>query len=358
MGVLTRYFYKEFLKLFAVFEAVFLLIYLLVDFIEKIDNFVEAQVPTTEMFAYFYFKIPLIIMQMVPVAALLSIIVMLSQMKKNNEIISIRSCGTSIFELSRPIIHLSICLAIFSFFFSELVVSHCSGRSNEIWNSQVEKRDRKKLFVRKHIWYKGPNSIYWIRHFDASKQVMKDISLCFFDDSFELIKKIDAKRGTWIGKEWDIRDGIIQKRGKEGRFDVENFDKIRLRLPEGPETFKEIVKKPEEMSYWQLRRYAEAIQAEGYDAAEYLVDMHVKLAFPAISLVMALLGIPVVLRLKKGGTPLAVTLGIGLCFLYLVVLGLSRSLGLSGLLPPVLSAWLANGIFSLLGIYAMMGAEY
>ena len=159
MGVLRGYIYKEFMKLFFIFEALFLLIYLLVDFIEKIDNFAEAQVPTAEMIAFFYFKIPLIIMQMVPVAVMLSVIVMLCQMKKNNEITAIKSCGTSIFELSRPIIQLSICIAIISFLFSELVVSQCNARSNEIWDTQVEKREKNRLFVRKHIWYKGSNAI-------------------------------------------------------------------------------------------------------------------------------------------------------------------------------------------------------
>jgi lipopolysaccharide export system permease protein len=111
------------------------------------------------------------------------------------------------------------------------------------------------------------------------------------------------------------------------------------------------------MSYWQLRRYAERVRVEGYDATEYLVDMNIKLALPFINLVMVFIGIPVALGLKKGGTPLAVSIGIGICFLYLTNLGFSRSLGLSGILPPILSAWAANVIFFFLGIYLMLRLE-
>jgi lipopolysaccharide export LptBFGC system permease protein LptF len=36
------------------------------------------------------------------------------------------------------------------------------------------------------------------------------------------------------------------------------------------------------------------------------------------------------------------------------VLGLSRSLGFAGVLPPILSAWLANGIFFFLGSFLIL----
>ncbi|MBN2061453.1 MAG: LptF/LptG family permease, partial [Deltaproteobacteria bacterium] len=89
----------------------------------------------------------------------------------------------------------------------------------------------------------------------------------------------------------------------------------------------------------------------------YLVDMNFKIAYPLISFVLAILGIPVALNLKKGGMPLAITAGIGLCFLYMFMMSLSRSLGLAGVLPPIFSAWTANLIFVLFGIYLMMHVE-
>jgi lipopolysaccharide export system permease protein len=72
---------------------------------------------------------------------------------------------------------------------------------------------------------------------------------------------------------------------------------------------------------------------------------------------MILIGIPIALGMKKGGTPLAVSLGIAACFLYLVVFGFTRSLGLSGALPPILSAWFANVAFFFFGSYLIMRVE-
>jgi lipopolysaccharide export system permease protein len=85
--------------------------------------------------------------------------------------------------------------------------------------------------------------------------------------------------------------------------------------------------------------------------------MNIKIAYPLISLILVLIGIPVALRLRTGGTPLAVSGGMAVCFMYILVFGFSRSLGLSGVFPPILSAWLANLVFSLIGIYMMMYVE-
>jgi lipopolysaccharide export system permease protein len=82
--------------------------------------------------------------------------------------------------------------------------------------------------------------------------------------------------------------------------------------------------------------------------------MNIKIAFPVINFLMILLGFPIALGLSKGGTPLAITIGIGTCFLYLVAFGFSRSLGLSGMLPPIASAWLANVLFFFVGAYLMI----
>ena len=68
MNLLTRYCSKEFLKYLALFHFALLSVYLLIDFIQKIDNFIEAQAPKSAMFGYFFYKTPYILTQMLPVA--------------------------------------------------------------------------------------------------------------------------------------------------------------------------------------------------------------------------------------------------------------------------------------------------
>ena len=85
--------------------------------------------------------------------------------------------------------------------------------------------------------------------------------------------------------------------------------------------------------------------------------MNIKLAFPLITFIMMLIGIPIALGTRRGGAPLAVSLGVAACFLYFLCMGTARALGLSDILPPILSAWMANGIFLLSGTYLMMNGN-
>ena len=346
MKVLTKYFCKEFFKLLLVVLTVSLSIYLIIEFVQRLYDFLGVHAPMRVMFLFLLYKTPFIITQMLPVSTLIVIIVMFSLMKKNNEITAMKASGISIFEISKPVIFVSIVVAAIMFLFSELIVPYASSRSNEIWNIEVKERDPTRFYGHDYIWYRGTDAFYMIRRFDSKRNVMSDLSLYFFDKSFQLIKRIDARKGIWTGHNWKIRKGIVQEAKEEGGFSLMKFDEIQIELPERPEVFVRPVRKPEEMSYWQLKRYAERVRLEGYDDTEYLVDMNIKLALPLVNLLMVLIGIPVALGIKRGGTPLAVSLGVGLCFLYLINLGFLRSLGLSGLLPPVLAAWSANVIFS------------
>jgi len=357
MKVLSKYISKEFIKLFILCQLIFLSMFLVIDFVQKLDNFLEANVSKGKIFSYFLYKIPYITVQMMPIAILIAVIIVFCILKKNNEIMAMKACGLDILRLSQSIIIASLLLSIVSFLLSELVVPYSSSKCNEIWDIEVEKQNPAHFYGSDQIWYKTSNAIYWIRHFDSVGNIMQNPVFYFFDKDFRLVRKIEGKRGIWENGVWKIEEGIIQKIQDNGDYEVTKFVDFFLEIDKTPDTFKRRIKEPEDMSYQQLKRYAKTVGTEGYDNTEYLVDLNLKLSFPLISLVLALLGIPVALELKKGGIPLAVSIGIGLCFLYYVVMGVSRSLGLSGILPPLLSAWTANLLFVFFGAYMIMTLE-
>jgi len=357
MKIISKYLVKEFVKYFAVFEAAFVFIYLIVDFLGKIDNFIEAKVSEPAVFLYFLYKIPFLIVNMVPATIAITVILIFTVMKNSREITAMKSCGINLFAISRILILAAGVVALATFLTSEIVVPIASSRSNLIWRKEVNKVDPGLFYGRSQIWYKGPDRIYWIRNFDSKSQIMEDPTFYFFDDSFRLIKKIEGKRGVWEDGRWRLEDALIQESDEKGGYRLRRVESLVLEIPEKPDSFVKGLKKPEEMGYWQLKRYADEVREEGYENSKYLVDMNIKIAFPFICLILVIISIPIALELKRGGAPLAISAGIGTCFLYLFALGFLRSLGLAGAIPPILSAWLANLFFSLAGIYLMMRLE-
>ena len=342
MKVLNGYLLREFFKLVFICEGIFLFLFLTVDFLQKIDNFIEAGVRKGVMIIYFAYKIPFVAMSMLPPAALISVILLFSGMQKRNETTALKASGLSALRLCLKILVASVFMVVGVFVFSETVVPYTSSKSNKVWSVDVQKRDPGLFYGQNEIWYRSKNAIYWIRQFDGKENTMIHPTLYFFDDTFHLIRRVEARRAAWTQGKWLLEDGILLESANDERFRARTFDTYPLEIPETPKTFMKGTKKPEEMSYWQLKRYAEMVGREGYNNTRYLVDMHIKVAFPFIILVLLMIGMPLALKVTRGGTPLAVSLGMAVSFLYLLTLGISRSLGLSGALSPLLSAWVAN----------------
>ena len=357
MKIISRYLYKEFFIFFFISLITFLLIYLVIEFFGKIDNFFEAHVPLKVAFSFFIYKIPFVLQQIIPVSVLISVILTLGIMNKHNEILAIKNCGINLFSLFYSLIVISIFIGVSSFFLSESIVPITSSVANNIWKSQVEKKDPQGTYKLSHLWYRGKDSIYQIRSYDSRNNIIEGLSIFFFDNNFKLRKRIDARKARWITGIWYLNDGLIQKIKPDGSRKTVRFRNHTIQLPENPRVFERSMKAPEEMSFWELRKYTGKIREEGYDSTRSQVEFHNKIAFPFISLVLTLVGIPLGLRKKKGGIPFGITIGIGISFLYLLTFGLSRSLALSGVLPPVLGAWLANLLFLLFGIYLILAEE-
>ncbi len=362
MKTLPKYLTKEFSKLLCLCLIIFVSLYLIIDFVLKLDSFIEARAETSVVLDYFISKIPLVIYQMLPVATLISVIIMFSLLKKRNELTAMKVSGLNIFRVTQPIFVCAVLLGVMLFLLNEIVVSYTTSRSNQIWNTEVDRRDPTQFQGINEKWYKGSEGIYWMRRFDFINQTMERPTFYFVDDSFTLIKRIDGQKAVWKQGKWTVEKGIVQEITPQGGYRTEKFETPRwLPLKETPETFLksfgEEDRHPEDMSYWQLKQYAQRVIAEGYDNTEYVVYMNIKIAFPFIVLIMVLVGIAISLRVEKAGIPLAISAGVGLCFLYILALGFTRSLGISGILPPILSAWLTNLIFLFFGVYLMMRVE-
>ncbi|RPI74509.1 MAG: LPS export ABC transporter permease LptG [Desulfobacteraceae bacterium] len=354
MKIYSAYLTKEYMKLVIFNEGVFIFLYLITDFIQKIPDFIEAHISAGRVWVYFLSNIPLIITIMMPPAALIAAIILFSAMARKNEITAIKASGVNLLRFIRPVLIATFFICLGIFLLSEVVVPYASSKANQIWKIDVKKEDPSLFYGSNQIWYKKDNCIYWIKHFDGKKMLMEGVVLYFFDNHFQVVKKLEAEKAVWKNGKWKLEKVFMQERQADGHYRSSQIDFFDLESIESPALFKKRAKKPEELSYWQLERYARQVKEEGYDNRAYLVDLYFKTAVPFISFIIVLVGIPLALLIRKGGTPLAITLGIGICFLYFFALRILRSFGLSEALPPILAAWIGNFIFLFFGSYLVV----
>jgi lipopolysaccharide export system permease protein len=353
MRIISHYIAKEFLKMTLICLGTFVLIYLMVEAMEKLDDFNNAGVPPRQIMNYFIYIIPALIKQMIPVAILMGTQLTFGSFSKNNQLIAFKSSGISMIRLSAPIILLTIVTSLLIFFLGESLIPATNARAMEIWNVQVKKMEARAVLINERIWYKGDRSIYTFNRFSFKEQSADKVSLYFFDPQFQLQARLDADRGSWADGVWTFEDGLYQTFQPTSSAQI--FKTLKLPLMETPEDFRYREKSSEEMTYSELKRFIGKIEHEGYEAQPYRVEQQMRLSFPGVSIIMVLIGISMALRREKGiGIAQGIVGSLAVTFVYWIFFGFSRSLGLSGIFPAFWAAWASNILFLLIGGYLLL----
>ena len=353
MKVLTKYISKQITALFLLCNFILVMLYLVIDFVRKIDNFAGASVPLSLTLLFFLYKIPIMLMEIIPAATMISIIAVICQMKKNKEVMAMKACGLNLHKVFLPVVAFSIIIYMFSLFLSEMIVPYTSTRSNEIKEIEVKKRPQASF----QEWYKSKNNIYWIKHFDIESKTIYDPVFYFLNDQFILTKKINGTSCKWLDGVWEIENAKILTLEKNNTYSTVRRPRLPLNIPETPETFITKMRKPEDRTFRELKKHAKKVKEEGYDNTSDLVYLYLKLSYPFMCVVLALIAVPLGLWKKVSGIPLSVTLGILTFFILLMLTGYARAFGLAGKLPPILAAWAANVLFLFLGTYLFMNIK-
>ncbi|MCG6911985.1 MAG: LPS export ABC transporter permease LptG [Deltaproteobacteria bacterium] len=363
MTIIQRYLTREVLKQFVIVLVAVIGIYVIVDFFEKSDNFVKAGLPALRTLTFFALNIPFVAAQIVPVGLLLSVIIVFSMMNRNNELMALRSGGVSLYSLLKPMLVLGLVATAGLFFFSDQVVPVTTVKANTIWTKEVKKKNLISS-REKNIWIKGRRRITHIAYYDPAKRRAYGLSVNYFDDRFRLIRKIDAEKGVFENGSWHLHKLIEQIRvGPAGSepsdtFQISYVEKMNRQLDFTPEDLAKVVRKPEEMSYKELSAYISKVEDEGYDATVHRVNLHAKVSYAFVCVIMCLIGMGLSVRQGAGkGIFFNVTYGIALAFFYWVAHSFCLSLGYGEMLPPLVAAWVANFIFMILGFLILVYAE-
>ncbi|MDY6839133.1 MAG: LPS export ABC transporter permease LptG [Thermodesulfobacteriota bacterium] len=358
MTIIHRYLTRELLKYFSIVLASVVGIYLTVDFFGKIDDFLEAKLPLSLALQFFSLKVPLIVGQVIPVGVLLAVLIVFGLMAKSNEILALKSGGVSVRTLLKPVCAMGLIASVVLFFLSEVLVPVTTAKSNEIWRTEV-KGESAVSSRKKDIWISGDHSIHHVAYFNFSDKTIFGVTSNYFDKDFRLVKRLDAQKGVYVEEGWRLFDVLEQSLlSGNGGYDVTCKDDTFVQLEFGPEDLRRVAKKPEEMSYGELSRYIGEVEGRGYDATNHKVDLNSKIAYPLVCLIMSILGGGLALwRERKEGFAGNIFYGIVMAFFYWTLHSFCLSLGYGEFLPPMVAAWIANGLFACFGMFLLFQAD-
>jgi lipopolysaccharide export system permease protein len=194
--------------------------------------------------------------------------------------------------------------------------------------------------------------------FDDQRNTATQVSIQEFSatDPTVMEWRIDAHRMQWepATGTWSVLRGV-RRNFSAGKEVAAPFDSMAIgALNFSPDDIRKKQERPEEMNYPDLRQFIEGQQHAGHDVARWLVDLYAKISFPFASAVVVLFGVPFASYKRRSGPGIEFGIAIAVTFLYMVLLQVSQAFGYNGDIDPLLTAWLANGVFFAAGVLTLL----
>jgi len=353
--ILDRYLLREFMSYLALGLVGFISIFIVVDLIEKADVFLDHKAPLGLVTQFYLYRAPEVVVQVMPVALLLATFLGLGQLNKFGELTAMRTAGLSLMRILAPVFGLSIVAVFVGLVLSEFVVPAANRERDQIFEEKIQNQKQDQARERADVTYLGRGGrIFYIRLYDRVAQRMQDVSL-FELSHGDLTRRIDAASASWDGKRWVFENGFLRTFGAGGAEQAQSFVRMPVDgIAERPSDFSKDTPKPAEMNFLELRSYVDRLRASGARVENYLVDLHLKLAFPLVNFIVVLIGASLATRLRSQGAALGFGLSILIAFLYYAFMRTGQALGHNGALPPYVAAWLGDAVFGVVGV-AMIG---
>ncbi len=350
MSILFRYMLREQVKIFGMCLAGLMTVYLVVDFFEKVRRFLRYDVELLTLAEYFALRTPGIFFQIAPLAILMATLLTLGVLSRNREITAMRSCGISLMRIAIPFFLFSIAVAGLLFLFSAVVIPYAAARADDVKTVKIEKKPVGPAFKADRSWIPiGDRTLMNFALVEPDGFTLHGVSLYQLGEDFRLIRMTEAAGAHYTARGWVLLNGTHRRLLQDGIVQIEAFEQAPIPLSQTPDDFSTwLSTETEEMTLGDLHTYIARLRKDGYNVARFLTDYHGRIAFPFVSVVMALVGIALSLResgVRGRGMAMGIGLALAIGFLYWTAHSVAIALGHSGALAPVMAGWLANLLF-------------
>jgi|TARA_B100001750_G_scaffold50016_1_gene37928 LPS export ABC transporter permease LptG len=363
MKKIDYYILREFSIIFLFVSIFFVLVSFIVDIFENLNRFIDNEVTNDILIDYYVASLPEMISVTIPVTCLVASVFTYGMMVQRKEWLVFKSSGLSLYRLALPILFVGLFMSIGSFYFENNIVIKNNKIKNEIKDNHLKKNRNKakdKSIYENVYLQKNQNYLIAVEEYNDINQTIVNLNFIELSDG-KMIRRIDSKKSTWkpLEEKWKIRDYSIREfdnSGSEKMIATSKQDSL-LNLNFTPEDINQTGNSSEEISYNQLKNQIVTLKNNGVNTVKWEVDLHYKIAYSFISLIIIFCGIP--LSVFRSNTTLAFGGGLSLAtiFAYIVLLKFGQSLGYAGSLSPFLAAWFSNIIFIIIGTWLMLNAR-
>lgn len=346
MKKLDFYIWRKFFVSFLGSLMLLIVVLVAIDVAEKIDDYVERQVPFAALRVYYQNFIPFYANLLSPLVVFLSVLFFTGQMAQRTEIVALMAGGVSLGRILRPYLFAAGLVSLISLLL-QMEITPRNVRAIERFEYRYIKN--RTYFDQRQIHIKlSPEGYIFIRAFDKFDHVGFGAFLERIEAA-RLKLRYAADEVVWLDsvKKWRFFRVWIYEEGKPPRY-VSEMDTV---LPLSPADIIRSEFYTRTMSYPELlAEYRRQAHVGGDIAAALEVELHERVAIPLASVILTVIGVAAASRKRRGGVALQIGLGLVLAFVYVLLLALAKSLWPAGVGQSWISVWIPNLLFGALGV--------
>lgn len=370
MKALDRYILKEFFSPLLLVVMGLASLVLLVQVVDMLPRLRQWHAPAHLILLFHLANFPYIVTQVLPVGIMLATLISLGNLARNSELTAARAGGISTFRLGLPILISCFAASLLLFAVSETIVPQSTYYARYIQKVLIEKRDMNFDVQWRSNMAKSltDNRQLYSQSYDGSAGIMQGVILIRRENNV-IVERYDAKKMQYDASNgWTMLDGVERTFDSNGdEKTLRHFSQWPIPMAETPKDFMVDSDKKEEdllqLSIAQLSEIIAVLQQTGANFRKELVCLNVRISYPFSCFILGLLGISLPYLFPSGrramtGATIGLLVSLASGMIYLVFIQIGLSLGKSGALPIVFSAWLGNLIFLVIGLWTLWKVNY
>ncbi|NJB87063.1 lipopolysaccharide export system permease protein [Lewinella marina] len=358
---LDWYIIGKFLRTFFFTVLIFSMVSLIIDFSEKVERFIETDIPASVIaFEYFPTFLLFILGFLWPMLTLIAVIFFTGRMADNSEIISILNAGVSFWRLMRPYLISAGFLAVLYLAGIHYLIPLANSHRAEI-DRVYFSRNRDEGKTSNVHFFVAPDTKVYMTHFSKRDSAARNFRIEHIVDN-ELVsltkarsaKFVDGDPGRWRLDNYEIRtfDGLEETLVTSNRETLDTVLNLR------PEDFVDYREQQSALTTPELLEHLRKQRERGAgNIRKYEVELARRTAEPFTIFILTLIGLSVAGRKVRGGMGIQLALGMFMGALFVFLSRFASTISSGTDLPVFLGMWMPNIIFFGAAMYFVANAQ-
>ncbi len=353
MRILDRYVLDSFFRIFGVCVLGVPFIFIVIDLADQADSYLAEGASLGQIALHYVYQFPYQSLLAFPIAALLAAVFGVSTMTRHFETTAAKAGGISFYRLVAPMLGAGMLISFVSLGLTEVVPS-----TNEMAEDVLGQERSRSETIRRNFVFRGRDGrVYRIGQLDTRLETLNRVDVDREGTGWDFpTYSLSASSGRWVEPEgrWVLESGRLRLLPELATTRAFRFREMwQADFTETPEELLAEPRDPDEMGYFELGRFIDAVQRSGGDANKLIVERALKISFPFTCFIIVLFGAPLAHTTRRGGPTASIGIALATTIVFLMLVRVCEGLAAGGAIPPRLAAWIPNVLFLAAGLVLM-----